>query len=1038
MRFLAFARNDITVILKGNTLKNLSPSEPIVRTLTYVRDDKRCHSDDRKRGRISFQRTSASGFLSLDHRSRFGTKNETELSYNCYRNVNTLHLSCNEKERLLLSKNYGNQMKRFTKIITVICLLLTMPAAVRCAVIKGTVKDISTGEPLAGATVSVVGTTTAAFTDETGSFELKNLKIGSYTLIINYISYQSETLSDLKVLESTPLVLDIRLKPDDQTLDEVVVVGQMRRNTELGMIAATKTSLVIQNGVSSQQIKIAQDKDASEAIRRVPGISIIDNKFVMVRGLSQRYNNVWINGSAVPSTEADSRAFSFDIIPSSQLENIAIVKSPAPEYPADFSGGFILLTTKDLPAENSFTLSVGGNINDATHFHDFKHNKGSKTDFLGFDNGLRHLDGGMDAALKPIAGDGIDLQGNGFNNDWKVRTMHPVGDLSISADVSRIRRLSAGGKIGLIGAINYSNSFKTYLDMENSMFGAYDTDNDRSNYLRRSVDDQYNHTARIGALLNITFIPKNENNRFEFKNIFNQIGTDRYTYRTGISAQNNHEENAEYYYSSRTTYNGQFTGKHTFENDYFDWSAGYAYANRLLPDRRKYLIDDALETGVLALSTGNDITREFTRLDEHIASANVNYRHDFEWGAFNPSIKAGAYGEYRTRSYRTRSFIYNWNYNHNTLPEGFRHMDLPTELLTDANYGADKLYLLEEVKMRNNYDGNNLLGAGYVGINLPWGGFNLYAGVRFEHNDMELIRNTRDYEKSPQSTHYKYNDFFPSVNATYKFNEEHQLRASYGKSVNRPEFREVSPSVFYDFDLASNVQGNTELRPCYVQNIDLRYEWYPTKGEQILVALDDPIEWTYTVTGGTDLVYSYRNADGAYSYGLEVDIRKNLAFMGMPSFDFVFNGALIKSLVEFPEGDREEDRPMQGQSPYLINTGLSYRSEKTSITAAVFYNRIGKRIAGVGRYIGSSGNEETVRIPDSYEMPRDAIDLSLSWKAKKHWEIKCGVRDLLADKVTFMQRDKITTKDGQKKEIEEITRQYKPGRNFHLSVSYTF
>ena len=332
MRFLAFARNDITVILKGNTLKNLPPSQPIVRSLTYVRDDKRCYSDDRKGGRISFQRTSASGFLSLDHRSRFGTKNETELSYSCYRNVNALHLSCNEKERLLLSKNYGNQMKRFTKIITVICLLLTMPTAARCAVIKGSVKDNSTGEPLAGATVSVVGTTTAAFTDETGSFELKNLKIGSYTLIINYISYQSETLSDLKVLESTPLVLDIRLKPDDQTLDEVVVVGQMRRNTELGMIAATKTSLVIQNGVSSQQIKIAQDKDASEAIRRVPGISIIDNKFVMVRGLSQRYNNVWINGSAVPSTEADSRAFSFDIIPSSQLENIAIVKSPAPEY----------------------------------------------------------------------------------------------------------------------------------------------------------------------------------------------------------------------------------------------------------------------------------------------------------------------------------------------------------------------------------------------------------------------------------------------------------------------------------------------------------------------------------------------------------------------------------------------------------------------------------------------------------------------------------------------------------------------------------
>lgn len=368
-------------------------------------------------------------------------------------------------------------MKRYTKIIIAATLITLLPATAWCAVIKGTVRDLSSGEPLAGATVSVSGTTMAAFTDENGLFVLNKLKAGTYTLIVNYLSYQTLTLADQQVVESTPLTLDIRLKADDQNLDEVVVVGQMRRNTELGMIAATKTSLVIQSGVSSQQIKIAQDKDASEAIRRVPGISLINDKFVMVRGLSERYNNVWINGSAVPSTEADSRAFSFDIIPSSQLENIAIVKSPAPEYPADFSGGFILLTTKDLPAENNFTLSVGGNINDATHFRDFQYNKGSRTDFLGFDNGLRALPGGIDATLNPIAGNGVDLQGNGFNNDWRVRTMKPVGDLSLSADVSRIRRLADGGKLGLIGALNYSNSYKTFLDMENSLFGAYDTEN---------------------------------------------------------------------------------------------------------------------------------------------------------------------------------------------------------------------------------------------------------------------------------------------------------------------------------------------------------------------------------------------------------------------------------------------------------------------------------------------------------------------------------------------------------------------------------
>lgn len=121
---------------------------------------------------------------------------------------------------------------------------------------------------------------------------------------------------------------------------------------------AQKRSLLVQTGVSAQQIARTQDKDASEVIRRVPGISIIDEKFVMVRGLSQRYNNVWLNGGAVPSSEADSRAFSFDILPSSQLDNMVIVKSPAPEYPADFTGGFILINTKQLPEEMSIPTTV--------------------------------------------------------------------------------------------------------------------------------------------------------------------------------------------------------------------------------------------------------------------------------------------------------------------------------------------------------------------------------------------------------------------------------------------------------------------------------------------------------------------------------------------------------------------------------------------------------------------------------------------------------------------------------------------------------
>ena len=487
----------------------------------------------------------------------------------------------------------------------------------------------------------------------------------------------------------------------------------------------------------------------------------------------------------------------------------------------------------------------------------------------------------------------------------------------------------------------------------------------------------------------------------------------------------------------------QLTGKHTLTKDNIDWNADYAYANRHLPDRKRYLIDDSQDSGTLALNRGNNANREFTQLDEHIFSAGVNDKHDFKFGDFMPSLKVGAYGEYRTRDYTTRQFIYTWNTASNTLPTGFRQSDIPT-LLSDAdNFGIDKLYLLEQVQMTNNYSGHNTLGAGYLAASIPFGALSIYAGVRYEHNRMELISNLRDNEISHHSTYYTDNDFFPSLNSTYKINDKHQVRLSYGKSVNRPEFREVSSSVYYDFDLASSVQGNTELRPCYIHNVDLRYEFYPSDGEQITLAafykhFENPIEWTYTVSGGTDLIYSYKNANSANNVGVELDIRKDLSFIGLTGSSWSFNGALIHSRVKFPTGSKEVNRPMQGQSPYLINTGLFYKNNKHQLNIALLYNRIGKRIIGVGRSEGSSGSDDNARIPDSYEMPRDAIDLTVSKKIGSHLELKANVRDILAQKVTYKQFADVTLPDGSGKTVEQITRLYKPGRNIGITATYKF
>lgn len=472
--------------------------------------------------------------------------------------------------------------------------------------IKGVVIDQKSKETLIGAVVTVDGTNVKAITNIDGNFQIDGLdKEKKYTLYINYVGYKTQKIDGVQAKDADQV---IALQPDEQQLKEVTVTAVERRNTDAAMIQVAKSSPVIVSNVSAQEISRTQDTNAGEVIRRVPGVSLIDDKFVMVRGLSQRYNNVWVNGGAVPSSEADSRAFSFDIIPSSQIDNLTIVKSPTAEYPADYSGGFIIVNTKEIPAENSFNIAVGGNWNTSSAFKDFSYSKGSGTDFLGFDNGLRKLNGGIHADLnpqldangKPVGDYATSLLGNGFNNDWLIKNKKPLGDLKLAASLNQ-RWMLGGRTLGMLAALNYTNEYRTYENMENNLYGIYDAANDKPNYLRHSVDDQYNNNVRLGAMLNFTFLSKDGNHKYQLKNIFNQLATSRYTWRDGVSAQSNLERSAEYYYRSRTTYNGQLTGKHTFTSDALDWSIGYAYANRHLPDRRRNLIDDALESGVYGI-----------------------------------------------------------------------------------------------------------------------------------------------------------------------------------------------------------------------------------------------------------------------------------------------------------------------------------------------------------------------------------------------------------------------------------------------------
>ncbi|MDR1090427.1 MAG: TonB-dependent receptor, partial [Prevotella sp.] len=906
-----------------------------------------------------------------------------------------------------------NRTGNLSKIFLTVSFFLTTGLFAQ-STLKGSIKDAKTNDVLPGVTISVKNSTTGTISNEDGSYELK-LSPGKHTIVVSLISYQSMEITDVEVSKGEEVILNIPMSEATHTLKDVYVVAMGRINSEVSLLNSIKRSNAVISGVSSQQISKSQDRDASEVVRRIPGISVVDDKFVVARGLAQRYNNVWVNNSSIPGSEADTRSFSFDILPSSQIENIMIVKSPQPELPADFSGGFVKIETKGIPNENSTQVSYGVGINTQTQFKDFKYSKGSGTDFLGFDNGMRSLSSPFSSGRvdNSNAEEVTNLTGNGFNNDWAVKTKKPLPDQRLGFVINRKYSGEGGRMWGVATALNYSNTGKTYTDMENSRYGVYDSDNDKPYFTFKYADNQYNNDARIGALANLIYMSGGKH-RLEFRNILNQVGKSRYTEREGYQNTSGFygQRKAEYIYSSRLVYSGQLAGKHTLtQKDKLDWVSGFSYSNRNQPDRRiinweqnGYPGDAHYMEYQIDL---NDITRDYNKLNEYTYTLSANYTHDFLFdNGFKPSFKAGVYGDYRDRNYNTRYFKYRWIAEN--LPEDFGYRDVYTQILIPENFGAGKLFAYDDTDRLNDYSGTNAQVAGYIAFNLPFDKFNVYTGVRLEQNKMSLNSFTTISGDRSKTTDYSYTDLFPSLNASYSFTDEHLVRLAYGRSVNRQEFREISSSSYYDFDLFSFVSGNPDLKPAYVNNFDIRYEFYPSNSEIFSVALfyknfKNPIEWTYFDGGGT-YTYTFKNADQANNYGVEADIKKKLDFIGLSDFSLTFNGSLIKSEVKFEENSgANHNRPMQGQSPYLINTGIFYQREKLGLNATLLYNIIGKRIVGIGRVSTSSGTTINNDIPDMYEMPRNALDFAVTKKIGKHVEINTGIKDILASKVKYTQ-----------------------------------
>ena len=920
--------------------------------------------------------------------------------------------------------------------------------------IVGKVTDKTTGETLIGLTVGIDGTTKGAATDIEGRYQIANLAPGKYNISFRYLGYQTKNVTEVEVVSGQSTNLDVIMEQTtSQALQEVVVTATYSRETVGALYAQQKASIRVTDGISSETIKRSPDRSTGEVLKRVSGTSIQDNKFVIVRGLSDRYNSTLLNNAPLPSSEPDRKAFSFDIIPSNLIDQIIINKTAAADLPGDFAGGVIQIKTKDFPTQKVFDVNYTVGFNTISTFNEFKSGENGKLDFLGFDDGLRKLPSSFPVNRRAFVNLTLDQKAaitKDLNNTWGVK------DGGIAIPTQNIQmvfgnsfNLKNDRKIGLITSLSYRNSMNfneqrraDYAELTGTSFNDFSFDYNDNIYIS-SID--------IGALANFAYTYKKS--KIGFKNLFNRSYDDRYTERTGASYEDPdfEQKNSQFELVPKSLFNSILEGEHVFgkKNLKFDWNTSFSTSSRSQPDLRRIYYTRPLGSNnpfeaAVPVGSGSpkNAGRFFSELQDFIYGASTNLTIPFEFKKAKQTLKVGTWTNYRSRSFDTRQFGYIIPKPSNAAQALLR---LPQDLIFSApNINPDGFVIDEITDNKDSYNASGFLNAGYLMLTSEVSKkLKLNYGARVE----SYLENLISVDPNTPKVDNTYLDVLPSANIIYSATEKSNIRLSYSNTIARAEFRELASFSFFDFETNNVIIGNPQLKRTRIDNYDLRFEFFPASGQIFSVStfyknFKNPIEQIFN-TGSTaaSKTLSYRNANASTLYGIEIEARENLGFLGsakwLDKFTAYTNFALIKSDVEldrvqFPNNN--DSRALQGQSPYLINGGLQFISNKWNFNA--LYNRIGRRISIVG--FGQFTNDKfQPDYPDIYENPRDVIDLQISRRfSNNKAEIKLNIADILNQKVVLYQDINL---DKNYKTIEDQTiSTIRFGTNINLSLNYKF
>lgn len=912
-------------------------------------------------------------------------------------------------------------------VLSLLLTALTFAQGSGRATVTGVATD-DTGAPLPGITVSLTraGDTTGgtvAVTEMDGTFKVADLVPGTWQVEAMLDGFQPVS-REVKLVTGQQLELALKMVPAFS--ETVEVVAEAVRTGEVAILESRRQAAVVSDSISAEEIGKTPDSNAASVVERLTGVTLVGDKYVFVRGLGERYSGTTINGSTLPTTETEKRVVPLDLFPAKLLDNVNVVKTYTPDKPGDFGSGVVEMTTTQFPGSQSLKLTVGSSYLSGTTGDRFRR----------YGGGLSRLGAGGQSMPSAIPEEFLQrrglLQPDGFTSeelqaigrtlagDWtgrEVSSASPGTDLSLTYG-------NTFGRLGLVLSAVSNHGFDT-AEEEQRYFGV-----DTGDVLVPINDydlTTFRETASTGFVGNFSGRITDRNHLF-LNTVFTRDASSEDRHQEGLQTNSGGEiRDFRVRYQQEEIFSARLRGEHNLGGpalgSLFTWHVARSTATND-SDLRENIYRES-DPGVFELQTGfaDSGKVEYFALDDEVQQGGLTYSVFFasKEGSWSGSMQGGLERMARTRDFAARRFRF-------TTPNASQ-FDLtltPDEIYTAENIRVGGFEVREFTGVNDAYDAGHDVDAGYLMTDLTLSRWRIIGGARYERSRQRVTTfNPFDVDNLVDSVHEN-DDILPSLNVVYALRPTTNLRVAYGRSVNRPEFRELSPFAFTEVAGGRSVAGNPDLVQATLDGFDLRWETFPAGGEVIAASafykrIANPIERIVQPT--TDYRLSFVNAESATLYGIELELRRSLEAISpaLRLWSVNANYAHIESDVTVGEHQfsvvTNTERPLEGQSDHVANLALQFYHPQWGTMFRVLGAYSGPRLAEAGAF----------GLPDTYEDSFTSLDVVLS-QSLGAWlhgvDLKLAATNLLDEKREF-------TQGGQ------IQRLFDPGRKISFSLSYT-